>query len=82
MNGTHKVSLEDAIELAAIRVQIQFGNHDETKHKKGFLDMKEMVPLEYRKVPGIEKKIYAEHRKLMGMTELNGEGLSELCFSQ
>ena len=73
LNGTHKVSIEDAIELAAIRVQVQFGNHDESKHKKGFLELKELFPAEYRRTPGIEKKIYGEHRKLIGMTELNGK---------
>ena len=73
LNGTHKVSQDDAVTLAAIRVQIQFGNHDENKHKKGFLELKDLLPSEYRKVPGMEKKIFAEHRKLIGMTELNGK---------
>lgn len=62
VNGTHKVTIEEATHLAAIRVQIQFGNHDDSKHKKGFLELPDLLPAEYRKTKDMEKKIFAEHR--------------------
>ena len=37
LEGTHPVRLEDAIQFAALQVQIQFGDHKEEKHKVGML---------------------------------------------
>ena len=37
LEGTHPVRLEDAIQFAALQVQIQFGDHKEDKHKMGML---------------------------------------------
>ena len=37
LEGTHPVRLEDAIQFAALQVQIQFGDHKEDKHKVGML---------------------------------------------
>ena len=37
LEGTHPVRLEDAIQFAALQVQIQFGDHKEDKHKPGML---------------------------------------------
>ncbi len=52
-------------------MQIQYGNHEPDKHKPGFLKMDDFVPPEYNRRLALEKKIYKEHRKLQGMTELN-----------
>ena len=73
MNGTQIVSLEEAITLAAISAQIQFGDHDESRHKKGFLEFRDLIPCEYRMVPGLERKIFTEHKKLIGLTALDGK---------
>lgn len=35
LDGTHPVRQEDAIEFAALQIQIQFGDHRETCHKLG-----------------------------------------------
>ncbi|XP_053387301.1 talin-1-like [Mercenaria mercenaria] len=69
LNGTHPVSQEEAIMFAGIQCQIQFGDHDEQKHKPGLFENKEFLPKEYCKVKGIEKKIFQEHRKWAGYSE-------------
>ncbi|XP_064644928.1 talin-1-like isoform X16 [Lineus longissimus] len=70
LNGTHPVTMEEAVLFGGIQCQVQFGDHVEHKHKTGFLDLKEFLPKEYIKVKGIEKKIFLEHRKLIGLTEI------------
>ncbi|XP_066270421.1 talin-1-like isoform X3 [Branchiostoma lanceolatum] len=73
LNGTHPVTVDEAMMFAAYQTQIQFGDHIETKHKSGFLDLKEFLPKEYVKNKGIEKKIWLEHRKLAGLSELDAK---------
>nr|CAH7755545.1 unnamed protein product [Callosobruchus chinensis] len=73
LNGTHPVTQEKACEFAGIQCQIQFGDYIETKHKPGFLDLKEFLPQSYVKVKGIEKKIFSEHRKCQGLSELDAK---------
>jgi talin len=38
IKGAHPVTLEEAITFAAIQCQVQFGDHNESKHKSGFLE--------------------------------------------
>ena len=71
--GAHPVTQEEAIQFGGIQCQIQFGDHSEQKHKAGFLDLKEFLPKEYLKVKGVEKKIYAEHKKLGGQSEIEAK---------
>ncbi|XP_050033509.1 talin-2 isoform X1 [Dermacentor andersoni] len=73
LNTTHPVTLEEACKFAGLQCQIQFGDHNETKHKPGFLDLKEFLPKDYAKIKGIEKKIFAEHRKNIGTSELDAK---------
>ncbi|XP_070163621.1 talin-2 isoform X1 [Polyergus mexicanus] len=73
LDGTHPVTQEKACVFAGIQCQIQFGDHKEEKHKPGFLDLKEFLPQSYVKVKGIEKKIYAEHKKHIGLSELDAK---------
>nr|XP_037279500.1 talin-2-like isoform X2 [Rhipicephalus microplus] len=73
LNTTHPVTLEEACKFAGLQCQIQFGDHNETKHKAGFLDLKEFLPKDYAKIKGIEKKIFAEHRKNIGTSELDAK---------
>ncbi|XP_077996572.1 talin-1-like isoform X2 [Glandiceps talaboti] len=82
LNGTHPCSLEEACQLAGSQCQIQFGDHVESKHKPGFLDMKSILPKEYAKVKGAEKRIFAEHKKLIGVSELDCKvRYTQLCRS-
>ncbi|CAN7981389.1 unnamed protein product, partial [Ixodes pacificus] len=73
LNTTHPVTLEEACKFAGLQCQIQFGDHNETKHKPGFLDLKEFLPKDYAKIKGIEKKVFAEHRKAIGTSELDAK---------
>ena len=38
LKGAHPVSEREALYFSALQMQIQFGEHDETKHKPGFLE--------------------------------------------
>ncbi|KAJ8686379.1 hypothetical protein QAD02_022173, partial [Eretmocerus hayati] len=75
LDGTHPVTQEKACVFAGIQCQIQFGDYKEDKHKPGFLDLKELLPQSYMKVKGIEKKIFAEHKKHAGLSELDAKVL-------
>ncbi|XP_035914111.1 talin-2 isoform X3 [Anopheles stephensi] len=73
LDGTHPVTQDKACEFAGIQVQIQFGDHNEAKHKTGFLDLREFLPASYVRTKNIERKIFAEHRKLIGLSELDAK---------
>ncbi|XP_064472172.1 talin-2-like isoform X2 [Ornithodoros turicata] len=73
LNTTHPVTVDEACKFAGLQCQIQFGDHNETKHKPGFLDLKEFLPKEFCKIKGIEKKVFAEHRKHIGTSELDAK---------
>uniref|UniRef100_A0A0B7BMP4 FERM domain-containing protein n=2 Tax=Arion vulgaris TaxID=1028688 RepID=A0A0B7BMP4_9EUPU len=73
LNGTHPVSMEKAIQFGGLQCQVQFGDHVDSKHKPGFLDLKEFLPKEYIKLKGIEKKIFGEHQKFVGLSEVEAK---------
>ncbi|XP_046398722.1 talin-1 isoform X1 [Ischnura elegans] len=75
VDGTHPVTQEKACQFAGIQCQIQFGDYNENKHRPGFLDLKEFLPQSYVKVKGIEKKVFAEHKKHLGLSELDAKVL-------
>ncbi|KAI8040200.1 hypothetical protein M5D96_006138 [Drosophila gunungcola] len=75
LDGTHPVTHDKACEFAGIQVHIQFGPHNEAKHKPGFLDLKDFLPQSYVRVKGIEKKVFAEHRKHTELSEINAKVL-------
>ncbi|XP_047038268.1 talin-1 isoform X10 [Helicoverpa zea] len=75
LDTTHPVTMDKACEFAGIQCQIQFGDHREDKHTPGFLDLKEFLPASYVKVKGIEKKIFREHKKHVGLSELDAKVL-------
>ena len=69
----HPCTFEEAIQFAAIQLQVQTGNHDPNKHKPGFLEVKDYLPAEYQKSKDAEKRIYNEHSKLSGLNDLNAK---------
>ena len=82
VDGTHPCTREEAIQFAAPQCQIQYGNHNEAKHKPGFLNLIEFLPREYTKIKGIEKNIFADHRKLHNLSEINARfRYIQLCRS-
>ncbi|XP_053719411.1 talin-1 isoform X1 [Synchiropus splendidus] len=72
LNGSHPVSFDKACDFAGFQCQIQFGDHNESKHKPGFLDLKEFLPKEYIKHKG-EKKIFQAHKTYQNMTEIEAK---------
>uniref|UniRef100_A0A4W3I7V6 Talin 1 n=1 Tax=Callorhinchus milii TaxID=7868 RepID=A0A4W3I7V6_CALMI len=74
LNGSHPVSFDKACDFAGYQSQIQFGPHNELKHKPGFLDLKEFLPKEYIKQKG-EKKIFMAHKNCANMTEMEAKVL-------
>ena len=82
MDGIHPCTREEAIQLAALQCQILYGNHKEATHKPGFLNLSEFLPKEYTKIRGIEKNIFAQHRKTHNMSEIHAKfRYIELCRS-
>lgn len=71
LDGTHPCTQEEATQLAAIQIQIQFGDFEDPKYK--LIDLKEFLPKEYVKSKNIEKKIKEEHKKVSGHDELQGK---------
>uniref|UniRef100_H2ZQQ2 FERM domain-containing protein n=1 Tax=Ciona savignyi TaxID=51511 RepID=H2ZQQ2_CIOSA len=73
LKGQYPVSEKDATTFAAIQCQIQLGNHDEKKHKPGYIELKDFLPKEYVKSRGIEKKIFAEHKLFENLSEIEAK---------
>uniref|UniRef100_A0A674KCS8 Talin 1 n=1 Tax=Terrapene triunguis TaxID=2587831 RepID=A0A674KCS8_9SAUR len=61
-----------ACEFAGFQCQIQFGPHNEQKHKPGFLDLKDFLPKEYIKQKG-ERKIFMAHKNCGNMSEIEAK---------
>jgi len=73
INGTHPVTIDQACQFAGIQCQIQFDNYDESKHKPGLFELREFLPRDYIKVKHIEKRIFSEHAKYAGFSELDAK---------
>ncbi|RKO94095.1 talin 1 [Blyttiomyces helicus] len=73
ISGKHPCTAEEAAQFGAIQMQVQYGNCEPDKHKSGFIKVKDFLPPEYQKNKDVEKRIYIEHGKLQGLTELNGK---------
>ena len=82
IDGTHPCTRDEGVQFAALQCQIQYGNHNEAKHKPGFLTLEEFLPREYVKLKGIEKSIFADHRRLHNLSEINAKfRYIQLCRS-
>ena len=82
IGGIYPCTCDEASQFAALQCQIQYGNHNETKHKSGFLVLEEYLPCEYVKLKGIETSIFANHRKLRNLSETNAKfRYIQLCRS-
>ncbi|TSS11557.1 Talin-1 [Bagarius yarrelli] len=73
LNGSHPVSFDKACEFAGYQCQIQFGDHNESKHKPGFLDLKEFLPQRVCEEQRREKKIFQAHKNCQNMTEIEAK---------
>ena len=71
INGTHPVTLDQACKFAGIQCQVEYGDHVETKQKS--LMLKDFLPKDYAKQKGIEKKIFVEHIKHSGGSNVDAK---------
>ncbi|TGZ47820.1 hypothetical protein CRM22_011014 [Opisthorchis felineus] len=82
LNGTHPISLEQSIKLAALQCQSEIGVYTPEKAKHHLIDLKEHLPGEYRKVKGVEKRIQEAHKKLRDFDEREAQlQYIQLCRS-
>ncbi|NWI14370.1 TLN1 protein, partial [Crypturellus soui] len=72
LNGSHPVSFDKACDFAGYQCQIQFGPHNEEKHKPGFLELKDFLPKEYIKQKG-ERQIFMAHKNCGNMSEIEAK---------
>ena len=73
VNGSHLCTRDECVHLAALQCQILYGNHNKSRHKPGFLDLHQFLPHHYVKQKKIEKSIFAEHCKLINLSETNAK---------
>eukprot|EP00039_Didymoeca_costata_P022260 m.4143 g.4143 ORF g.4143 m.4143 type:complete len:877 (-) comp2905_c0_seq2:400-3030(-) len=59
LQGKHLVPLEEAVQLAALQIQIEFGSFV----KQGMFDMREVLPEEYFQKKDVEKGVFQYHTK-------------------
>ncbi|KNC52797.1 uncharacterized protein AMSG_12193 [Thecamonas trahens ATCC 50062] len=82
LTGKYPCTQAEAIQFASLLCQVTLHDHNPAKHKPGSLDLKNYVPGEYVKAKKIDKTILSEHRKLIGMSELNAKfRFVQLCRS-
>lgn len=74
LSGTHPVTLEGACKFAGIQCQAQLGDFVEGRTTRpGYFMLRNFLPLEYAKVKHIERRIFQEHKKYYGLSELEAK---------
>ncbi len=71
------MSKEEALQLAGLQCQIQFGDCQEPMSAKarqpGWLDLREFLPKEYLKARDVDKRVMQHYRECTGMNELDAK---------
>ena len=74
LSARQPCTLDEALELAALLVQIDHGDYNPERHKPGFLDdLRTVLPLEHARAKNAEKQMYALHRKLVGTAQIDAK---------
>ena len=73
VDGTQRCTREEAVQLAALQCQTQYGDHSDTEHKPGFLNLADFLPEEYIKISGMEETVFGEHQSLKGLSEIDAK---------
>eukprot|EP00029_Vermamoeba_vermiformis_P010761 TRINITY_DN573_c0_g1_i1.p1 TRINITY_DN573_c0_g1~~TRINITY_DN573_c0_g1_i1.p1 ORF type:complete len:2463 (-),score=953.41 TRINITY_DN573_c0_g1_i1:48-7436(-) len=73
ITGKYPCQRGEALALAALQVQVTYGNFDPNKHKPGFLKLNEYMAPQWQKNKNIEKDIFQEHKKFTGMTDIQAK---------
>ncbi|KAI9333340.1 hypothetical protein DFJ73DRAFT_50493 [Zopfochytrium polystomum] len=73
ISGSQPCRYEDAITLAALQCQSQYGNFEPDRHRPSFFKLKDMVSPDYRNHRDILKRIISDYEKLYGMSDLTAK---------
>lgn len=74
LSGTHPVTLDGACKFAGIQSQAQLGDFVEGRTTRpGYFNLKDYLPADYAKVKNIERKIFNEHKKYYGLSEIEAK---------
>jgi hypothetical protein len=73
ITGAHPISMQQALTLASLQMQITYANYDPLVHVAGFLKLSEVLPPQFRKVGFIEEDVYTHHRHLKDVSELEAK---------
>eukprot|EP00475_Leptophrys_vorax_P005069 TRINITY_DN13050_c0_g1_i1.p1 TRINITY_DN13050_c0_g1~~TRINITY_DN13050_c0_g1_i1.p1 ORF type:complete len:441 (-),score=138.49 TRINITY_DN13050_c0_g1_i1:102-1424(-) len=69
----YPVSFDQAVQFAALQMQITYHNYDPLVHVANFLNLDKFLPMNYRNQQFVEEDIYAEHRKCNGLSEVEAK---------
>jgi len=83
VSGDHLTSRQEACDLAALQLQVQYGNYNPDKaNKPGWLNLKAILPPQHQKSRNIDKDILKEYSKLINTETDNGKyKYIQLCRS-
>jgi len=69
LGGETITNRNDIKDLAALQLQISYGNCDPVKHPIGFCDVAEYLPVVHRKDKKLVQLIYLDYKKMSGMKD-------------
>lgn len=74
LSGTHPVTVDGACKFAGLQCQAQLGDFSEGKTTRpGYYNLRDYLPADYQKSKHIERKIWLEHKKYLGLNELESK---------
>ncbi|CAD5122867.1 DgyrCDS11268 [Dimorphilus gyrociliatus] len=73
IKSAHPVTAEQALRFGGLQCQIQFGDSIAEKPSRSGSSLKDFLPKEYVKAKNADKKVFAEHKKARGLTELEAK---------
>ncbi|KAG9508712.1 Talin-1, partial [Fragariocoptes setiger] len=72
ISGTHPVTIDGACKFAGIQCQAQLGDFSGGSTLSS-INLKDYLPYDYAKIKQIDRKIFAEHKKHYGLSELEAK---------
>ena len=64
VSGALPVRFDEAILFSALMAQVTLGQHNPDKHRKGKVDVRLFVPVEFKKTKKLPEKVFSAHAKL------------------
>jgi len=83
VSGDHPTTRAEALDLAALQLQVTNGDYLPTKHNKpGWFALKDVCPPQHQKSKNMDKDIIKEYQKLINTNEINAKfKYIQLCRS-